>query len=137
MTRLTITQAIKASPVGRTRMYSHYIKNGLITVSVNSSGNKYIDSSELLRVFPDLKAVNTVNSEKQTEVNTPEHHEITLAVQAEQIKHLKEQLSNAKEREQEYQERERFHRDQIRLLEAPKKRLNPIMRWWHDLGEKE
>lgn len=55
MAQLTITQAIKHSPIGRTRMYSHYIKNGLITVSVDSKGEKYIDSSELLRVFGSIK----------------------------------------------------------------------------------
>jgi len=136
MTRLSITAAIKQSGISRTHFYGHYINKGLISVS-EDNGKKFIDSSELLRVFPNLKTQDIVNTEEQTKVNAPEHHEITLAVQAEQIKNLKEQLSDAKSREQEYQERERFHRDQIRLLEAPKKKSNSFIRWWHGLGEKE
>jgi hypothetical protein len=135
MAKLTITEAINQSGISRTHFYGHYINKGLISVS-EDKGKKFIDSSELLRVFPSLKVVNTVDTEKQTDLNAPEHHEITLAVQAEQIKHLKEQLADVKGREQEYQERERFHRDQIRLLEAPRNHPNPIMRWWRGLGDK-
>jgi hypothetical protein len=136
MAKLTITEAIKQSGISRTHFYGHYINKGLISVS-EENGKKFIDSSELLRVFPNLKALNTVDTEKQTELNAPEHHEIIQAVQAEQIKHLKEQLADAKDREQEQQERERFYRDQIRLLEAPKSRSNPITRWWNGLGSKD
>lgn len=131
--KLSITEAIKQSGISRTHFYGKYINKGLISVSENN-GKKFIDSSELVRVFPDLKTENKENNQKQTEVNAPEHHEIILAVQAEQIKHLKEQLSDAKSREHEYKEREQFHRDQIRLLDAPKKRSNPISRWWNGLG---
>jgi hypothetical protein len=108
MARLTITEAIKQSPVGRTRMYSHYIKSGLITVSVGSKGDKYIDSSELLRVFGSIGQL----------------------VQGELVKILREQLAKAEQREQQHL----AHIDALTLrLEAPKpvKRKNWFSHFWN------
>jgi hypothetical protein len=149
MARLTITEAIKASPIKRTRMYSHYIKKGLITVSVDSSGEKYIDSSELLRVFgtikkPDQPVTPTAHSEHPLEtfrVNATELEKPATTVPPEQetelVKLLREQLQKAEDREQQHLKRI----DSLTLrLEAPKplpKRQNVVVKWWNNLGGKD
>ena len=134
MAKLTITEAIRRSGIGRTHFYNHYIKKGLISVS-ESNGKKFIDSSEVMRVFGELKGEHPQPVQERTISNAGVQLEIDLAVKSEQIKHLREQLAEAKEREQQYIERETFHREQIKLLEAPKKKSNPFSRWWHNLGD--
>ena len=101
MAQLTITEAIEQSPIGRTRMYSHYIKNGLITVSVNSKGDKYIDSSEVLRVFGSMvKPEQGEHVESTATLHSPEHHpehtellEKTDRAHCDLVQSLKEQIS--------------------------------------------
>ena len=132
MARLSITEAIKQSGVSRTHFYGKYINKGLISVSEHG-GKKYIDSSELVRVFGELKGEDAKTVQTQTESNAALQAEIKLAVQTEQIKHLKEQLSESKQREQQYIEREQYHREQIKLLESPVHKPNPFKRWWRGL----
>jgi hypothetical protein len=57
MAKLTITEAIKRSPVGRSQFYAKYVEGGLITISVDGSGKKYVESSELLRCFGEMKGM--------------------------------------------------------------------------------
>lgn len=132
MARLTISEAIRQSGISRSTFYEKYIRPGKISVS-ESHGKKFIDSSEVLRVFGELKGHTEKDIREQTESNEVGQKDITLAVQAEQIKQLTERLAEAKEREQQYIDRETFHREQIKLLEAPKKKSNPFTRWWHNL----
>ena len=131
MARLTITEAIKRSPIGRTRMYSHYIKTGLITVSVDSKGDKYIDSSELLRVFGGMgKPVHPEHSEGMFTLHAPEQSKTDNTEQGELVKILREQLEKAEQREQQHL----AHIDALTLrLEAPKsvKRENWFTRFWN------
>ena len=54
MARLSISEAIRQSPIGKSQFYSKYIDGGLITVSVDNAGKKYVESSELLRVFGEM-----------------------------------------------------------------------------------
>lgn len=131
MARLTITEAIKQSPVGRTRMYSHYIKSGLITVSVGSKGDKYIDSSELLRVFGSIgQPVQGEHSEGTSTLHAPEQPKTGNTEQGELVKILREQLEKAEQREQQHL----AHIDALTLrLEAPKpvKRKNWFSHFWN------
>lgn len=135
MARITVSEAIRRSPVGRTQFYSKYVDEGLITVSVDNAGKKYIDTSELLRVFGELKGEQSADSSEQSETNSTEQPAKTTPEQSEVIRLLKEQLSELKH---DVGERERFYQSQIvsltSRLEGPAKQQNPIVRWWRGLG---
>ena len=146
MARLTITEAIKASPVGRTRMYSHYIKKGLLTVDVDSLGAKYIDSSEIIRVFGTIKepeqsgtpAAHTEQPLETATLNATEQPLETITAAPEQeselVKSLRMQLEEAK-RDKEWLKKQ--NENLLLRLEPPKRRPNPFVRWWHGLGDKD
>lgn len=129
MARLTITEAINKSPVGKTHFYKQYIKTGKITVSVDNSGKKYIDSAELLRVFGELKSERVVNVQEPSTVNDTAQQE---TVDSELVRTLREQISDLKADKH-------FYQTQIasltNRLEAPKKlrEPNPVVRWWRGL----
>lgn len=133
MARLTISDAIKQSGVARSTFYRKYVKQGLISVSEHD-GKKYIDSSELVRVFPDLKSEPPSNTESnsmgqlnETPSNSVGHLENTL-LKAE-IKLLRETLEKTEQDKQ-------WLKDQnttlILRLEGPKP-TNPIVKWWRGL----
>ena len=129
MARLTISDAIKQSGVARSTFYRKYVKQGIISVTEHD-GKKYIDSSELVRVFPDLKSEtpsNSVKKENETPSNSVEHLENTL-LKAE-IKLLRETLEKTEQDKQ-------WLKDQnttlILRLEGPKP-INPIVKWWRGL----
>ena len=129
MTRLTISDAITQSGVARSTFYRKYIKQGLISVSEHD-GKKYIDSSELVRAFPDLKVETPSNNMGQSNEplsNSAENHENTqLKVE---IKLLREALEKTEQDKQ-------WLKDQnttlILRLEGPKP-VNPIVKWWRGL----
>jgi len=49
--QLSISQAAKVAKVARSTLYNNYINNGRISVSETTDGEKYIDASEIARVF--------------------------------------------------------------------------------------
>ena len=127
MARLSVSEAIKQSGVARSTFYSRYINKGLISVSV-SDGKKYIDSSELVRVFPELDNRTTKNSPSDTESNSIVHPENTLLKM--EIKLLREVLDKTEQDKQ-------WLKDQnttlLLRLEAPAQPVNPLIRWWRGL----
>ena len=64
MAKVSISQAAKLAGISRTALYKSYINKGLLSTSRDEAGKKYIDISEILRVFGKLKAdtVDSVNS---------------------------------------------------------------------------
>ena len=133
MVRLTISDAIKQSGVARSTFYRKYVKQGLISVS-EYDGKKYIDSSELVRVFPGLKSEtpsntksNNMGQPNETLSNSVEHHENTR-LKAE-IKLLREALEKT---EQDKQWLKNQNTTLILRLEGPKL-TNPIVKWWRGL----
>jgi hypothetical protein len=72
MAKLSISEAIKQSGVARSTFYNKYLNKGLISISVVDN-KKYIDSSELVRVFPDLDIRTTENTQLNNESNSTEH----------------------------------------------------------------
>lgn len=96
MAKLTITEAIKLSPIGKTHFYKEYINTGKITVSVDSSGKKHIDHSELLRVFGELKSEPPVNVHEQPTVNATVQPKSVDSEQRELVQTLKDQISELK-----------------------------------------
>ena len=127
MARLSVSDAIKQSGVARSTFYSKYINKGLISISV-SDGKKYIDSSELVRVFPELDNRTTKNSPSNTESNSIVHPENTLLKM--EIKLLREALDKTEQDKQ-------WLKDQnttlLLRLEAPAPPVNPLIRWWRGL----
>lgn len=133
MANVTISEAIRLSGVSRSTFYTSYINKGRITVSSDRDGKKCIDTSELLRVFGELKRP----SEKTQQNSTSEQHRTTdknsfKLTQKENLQ-LKQQLEEARRREQEFSDRELWYQSQIssltssiKLLEAPK----PLRPWW-------
>lgn len=136
MAKLTITEAIKRSPIGKSQFYSKYLDGGVITVSVDENNKKYIDSSELLRVF------GGIGGEQPPEVlktSDPNDTGKKTDEQSSIIKLLKEQLADQKV---EAEKREQFYQSQIitltNRLEAPKppvKRQSRISKWWFGLDK--
>ena len=55
MAKVSITEAIKLSGVSRSSFYGKYLKQGKISVTNGVDGKKEVDTSELLRVFGELK----------------------------------------------------------------------------------
>ena len=137
MAQLTVSEAIRISPVGRTMFYSKYVNTGKITVSVDSSDNKYVDSSELVRVFGSRLSDKKADNSEQLNKNYVEQELKAANEQSEVIKLLKSQLA---EQKADSEQREQFYQSQITTLtnrlEAPKPRPNPIVRWWRGLGDK-
>ena len=127
MARLSVSDAIKQSGVARSTFYNKYINKGLVSVSV-SDGKKYIDSSELVRVFPELDNRTTKNSQSDTESNSIVHPENTLLKM--EIKLLREALDKTEQDKQ-------WLKDQnttlLLRLEAPTPPVNPLIRWWRGL----
>lgn len=136
MAKLSISEAIKQSGVARSTFYNKYVNKGVISVSV-SDNKKYIDSSELVRVFPNLAISTTKNSpsntESNTESNSVEHPENTLLKM--EIKLLREVLDKTEQDKQ-------WLKDQnatlLLRLEQPQlqKHINPLLKWWRGLGDK-
>ena len=133
MAKLSISEAIKQSGVARSTFYSTYINKGLISVSV-SDGKKYIDSSELVRVFPNLSIKTPENSpsdtQSDTQSNTIGQAENTLLKL--EIKLLRDALDKTEQDKQ-------WLKDQnttlLLRLEAPaQKQQNPIVKWWRSLN---
>lgn len=53
MNKVSITQAAKLAGISRSYLYRKYINNGLISVE-KEDNQKFIDISELIRVFGDM-----------------------------------------------------------------------------------
>ena len=120
MARLTITEAIELSPYSKTYFYKKYIKGGLISVSVDKDNKKYIESSELVRVFPDLK-----KPESAPTVHDTSDQVSTNSVHISELKHLHEQIAELKKDKE-------FLQGQLLRLSPPAP-SNPIVRWWRGL----
>lgn len=136
MAKVSISKAAKLAGVSRTALYKSYINKGLISTSRDESGKKCIDTSEILRVFNELK-----NDSKGLQVDTLENTDTKEKVSTEtakdfEIKLLQSQLEEFKKREQEAQERENWYKkkiddltDTMKLLEAPKQ-TQRLPFWW-------
>ena len=141
MAQLSIAEAIRQSPISKSQFYARYIDKGLITVSVDGSGKRYIDSSEVLRVFGSLEGGSTGNVKKTSTPDLGGSIE-KIAGQAEQIRMLKDQLNELKH---ETAEREKFYQAQVVSLTnrleapvtqpAPAKRQSRISKWWHGIDK--
>lgn len=133
MARVSISKAAQLAGISRTAIYKTYIEKGLISISKDTKGKKYIDTSELLRVFGELQVdsqglqVDTSKVDRglqqSTPVDTSFAEVITLKSELEQ---LKQQLAKSEEREAWYQSQINTLTDTMKLLEGPKQQRP----WW-------
>ena len=133
MARVSITEAAKLAGIGRSSLYQTYINKGAISVSKDSSGKKFIETSELIRVFGELGG-NTSEQTPDIQGQTEERPDV-LGITPEEtakdleIKILREQLEKSEQREQWLQSQVQNLTDTVKLLEAPKKPQHP--RLWY------
>jgi septal ring factor EnvC (AmiA/AmiB activator) len=144
MARVNVSRAIELAGVSRSTFYSSYVKQGRITVSRDNTGKKYIDTSELLRVFGELKETepdtpdtqpNSSTEHPTEQLRTPDKTEPnSLLLELEKLKlerqNLKERLSAAQEREAWYKKQIDTLTDTVRLLEDQRPSQKPNRRWW-------
>ena len=134
MARVSISEAAKLAGISRNSLYKTYIRKGRITVSGDKSGKKYIETSELLRVFHELQDDSQGDKGGIQQDDNVLHPDTALLIEN---KLLAQQLEEAKVREQkqeqQFAEREQFYQEQIKeltstvkLLDAPK---YPRL-WW-------
>jgi predicted site-specific integrase-resolvase len=92
----TITESAKLAGVSR-RTIQRYVKQGKLSAKSNSNGNPEIDTSELLRVFPDLSHPQDQNLSQAVAANvTPSNIEQLLADMMQEIKALRAEVSELK-----------------------------------------
>ena len=118
MAKLNITDAAKAADISRTTMYAH-IKKGKVSCEEDEEGNKWLDISELERVYGKL---NTPNVQQDVQVNNAEQgltpsETGRIAVMEREIEHLNAQLKTEQERRQQAESREEeIKAEKTRLL---------------------
>lgn len=75
MALVSISEAIRLSGRSRQYFYENYINNNLLSVDRSEKRRPKIDTSDLLRFFPELKSDNKDKTQKQssrTSIDTPE-----------------------------------------------------------------
>lgn len=143
MAKVSISEAARLAGVARSNFYTTYIKQGRISVSVDSSGKKYIDTSELLRAFPEIKQDTSTGQQDRTETGqagqnrtvekTPIETEETS--QSAELELLKTKLTASESQVKELQRDKQWLQDQvssltdsIKLLEH--QRPEQQRHWW-------
>lgn len=137
MARVSISQASKLAGISRSNLYKTYLNKGVISLSKDSTGKKYIETSELLRVFGTLQGDTTTQHKggQQETGDTPKLPPTVTPNLAKdvEIKLLKEQLEKSEQREQWLQAKVDTLSDTLKLLEHKPEPKRSFRRWWHIL----
>ena len=135
MAQVSISEAARLAGISRGSLYKSYIKKGVISVSADAAGKKSIDTSELLRVFGELKG-NSSEQPAGEQKYTGEQAQEQLKEQVEtardiEIKMLREQVAELKADKAFYQTQVTELTSTMKLLEAPKSSEPAYPRlWW-------
>lgn len=134
MARVSISKAAKLAGISRASLYKTYLNKGVISVSRDSTGKKYIDTSELLRVFGSLQG-DTPEVSTTTQSQTGDSQPVSPFPASPdskdiEIKMLREQLEKAEQREQWLQVKVDTLTDTLKLLEHKTEPAKPSRRWW-------
>ena len=117
MAKVTVSEAARLVGVARQNLYKNYINQGKISIERDHLGNPKIDTSELIRVFGEIKMTHEVSQEKQemTCESTIDDSGLSAVSQAkdEVIAALRLQIEVAMEREKKAEERELWLRQQL------------------------
>ena len=117
MAKVTISEAARLVGLARQNLYKNYINKGKISVDRDHLGNPKIDTSELIRVFGEIRMTHRMSSGEQwdTGENAIGDSELNAASQAKDqvIAALRLQIEVAMEREKKAEERELWLRQQL------------------------
>ena len=144
MAKVTVTEAARLAGIARQHLYRAYINTGKLSIDKDFNGRPVVDTSELLRVFGELK-VSLDDDErrheetvKKTNENIVSHHENNA--KDEVISLLRQELEESKAREKEILEkadaRELWLRQQLERAQAVLTSQSATVkrRWWQFRG---
>jgi hypothetical protein len=147
MAKVTISEAARLVGVARQNLYKNYINEGKISIERDHLGKPKIDTSELIRVFGEIRMTpeNTEKNQSVTYEKDSYDNVIPSSIQAkdEVIATLRSQLDAAADRERKAEEREawlRQHLDdaqrQIKLLthDGDSSQVGMRKSWWRFWG---
>lgn len=118
MTKLTITEAALLVKKSRKTLYRH-IEQGKVSASQNDTGEKVIDTSELIRVYGELSQHDNVINKKMSQPETDEKDQ-KIAILEDKIKQLNLLLEEKNERINDKQEHIDSLKQALILLEYKK-----------------
>lgn len=116
MAMVTVSEAARLVGLARQNLYKNYIAKGKISVDRDRMGNPKIDTSELVRVFGEIRMTNDMSSkiEEVTENDSGDSELSALSQAKDQvIAALRLQVEAAMEREKKSEERELWLRQQL------------------------
>lgn len=117
MAKVTVSEAARLVGLARQNLYKNYINEGKISVDRDHLGKPKIDTSELIRVFGEIRMTHDVSQEEQMMTTENAIHDSKLAVitQAKDqvIAALRLQIEAAIEREKKAEDREAWLRQQL------------------------
>ena len=147
MAKVTISEAARLVGVARQNLYKNYINEGKISIERDHLDKPKIDTSELIRVFGEIRMTpeNTEKNQSVTYEKDSYDNVIPSSIQAkdEVIATLRSQLDAAADRERKAEEREawlRQHLDdaqrQIKLLthDGGGSQVGMRKSWWRFWG---
>jgi len=104
MAQLNLTQAAKAAGIARGTLYKH-IEQGKISCEIDDTGKKVIDTSELIRVYGEIRNPEPSEERSIEHEVTPEKTEI-MQVLRERIEDLEQQVDDLRKDKEGSRERE-------------------------------
>ncbi len=127
MARVSISEAARLVNVSRGSLYKTYINKGVISVSKDEAGKKYIETSELLRVFGSLQGNKSAQIETEGEHIDNQQANMLNTTKNMEIQLLREQLEKSEQREQQLLLQIDKMTDTLKLLEY---KPSYSKKWW-------
>lgn len=131
MAKVTVSGAARLVGMSRQYLYKAYIHTGKISIERDSSGRPLVDTSELIRVFGELKGdVDIFGDSERLHIETEDNDSVIEVMRA-QLKAKDEALAILEKQMRTAEEREMWLRQQLERAQAvlvdqrPKER-----RWW-------
>jgi len=114
MALITISETARLTGKNRTTIYK-YINSGKLSVVASVDGSKKIDTSEILRVFPDSKIV---EKQQHSDNVTQQHATQEVDTLRQEISHLKELMKAQQELLAEKDKRNEDLKQALLLIES-------------------
>lgn len=144
MAKVTVTEAAKLAGMARQHLYRAYINTGKISIDRGINGRPMVDTSELIRVFGELKMSHGNDGSGQSETIERDGKNSMLqrdsATVDEVVALLRTQLEEARARERDLIEkaeaREAWLRQQLERAQAvlTDQSAKDKRRWWQFWG---
>jgi hypothetical protein len=146
MAKVTVSEAARLVGLARQNLYKNYINEGKISIERDHKGNPKIDTSELIRVFGEIRMTDYMSPSEQPETGAKVMIDSGLAAAFEAkdqvIAALRLQIDASIEREKRAEEREQWLQQQLENAQRQVKLLthdgdrglavkrNPWWRFW-------